>query len=45
MINQPTGDTYNVSVVVKAENLKEVSDVINLFRQFKQSQRAGVVMA
>jgi hypothetical protein len=45
MINQPTGDTYNVSVVVKAENLKEVSDVINLFRQFKQSQRAGVVIA
>lgn len=46
MINQPTGDTYyNVSVVVKAENLKEVSDVINLFRQFKQSQRAGVVSA
>lgn len=42
---QSAGDTYNVVVNVKAENLNAMSDVVQLFEQFKQTNRAGVVIA
>ncbi len=45
MITQQSGgDTYNVVVNVKADNFKKIDDVVKLFEQFKQSNRAGAVI-
>ena len=42
---QSSGDTYNVVVNVKADNFRKIDDVVKLFEQMKQSNRAGAVMA